>query len=292
MWRPIESYWLRRVSRYRADAGGPMGLVVAAFYRFAALAEEELAPWRQRLVELGQSAGVKGTVLLAPEGVNGTVCGPAPGVEALLAELRSDPRLAKLEVKTAVAPQQTFYRLKVRLKREIVSMGCPTVKPYVGKGELESVAVGTHVPPEQWDALIADPDTLVIDTRNDYEVALGSFAGAIDPGTASFREFPQWVETELRPLVEQRQPKQIAMFCTGGIRCSRVLPGSTISRAAFCATWKPCRNRPVVGPGSASSSTSGSRSTTSSNPEKRACAMPAANPSLPLIAKSPAMSRG
>ena len=198
-----------------------MGLVVAAFYRFAALAEEELAPWRQRLVELGQRAEVKGTVLLAPEGVNGTVCGPAPGVEALLAELRSDPRLAKLEVKTAVAQQQTFYRLKVRLKREIVSMGCPTVKPYVGEGELESAAVGTHVPPEQWDALIADPDTLVIDTRNGYEVALGSFAGAIDPGTASFREFPQWVETGLRPLVEQRQPKQIAMFCTGGIRCEK-----------------------------------------------------------------------
>ena len=148
-----------------------MGLVVAAFYRFAALADEELAPWRQRLVALGQSSEVKGTVLLAPEGVNGTVCGPAAGVEALLAELRSDPRLAKLEVKTAEASKQTFYRLKVRLKREIVSMGCPTVKPYVGKGELESAAVGTHVPPEQWDALIADPDTLVIDTRNDYEVA-------------------------------------------------------------------------------------------------------------------------
>jgi UPF0176 protein len=129
--------------------------------------------------------------------------------------------LEKLEVKTALAPQQTFYRLKVRLKREIVSMGCPTVKPYVGEGELESAAVGTHVPPEQWDALIADPDTLVIDTRNDYEVALGSFAGAVDPGTGSFREFPQWVESELRPLVEQRQPKQIAMFCTGGIRCEK-----------------------------------------------------------------------
>jgi UPF0176 protein len=103
----------------------------------------------------------------------------------------------------------------VRLKREIVTMGEPQVQPYLAS------AVGTHVPPEQWDALIADPDTLVIDTRNAYEVAIGSFAGAIDPGTTTFREFPHWVEQELRPLVEQRQPKAIAMFCTGGIRCEK-----------------------------------------------------------------------
>jgi UPF0176 protein len=101
----------------------------------------------------------------------------------------------------------------VRIKREIVTMGCPTVKP--------AEQVGTYVPPQQWDALIRDPDTLVVDTRNAYEVAVGSFVGAIDPGTESFREFPGWVERELRPLVEQRQPKAIAMFCTGGIRCEK-----------------------------------------------------------------------
>jgi UPF0176 protein len=103
----------------------------------------------------------------------------------------------------------------VRLKREIVCLGQPKVQPYLAS------AVGTHVPPEQWDALIADPDTLVIDTRNAYEVAIGTFAGAIDPGTESFREFPRWVEHELRPLVAERQPKAIAMFCTGGIRCEK-----------------------------------------------------------------------
>ena len=198
-----------------------MPLQVAAFYRFAALTEGELPELRRRLQALGEEGGVKGTVLLAPEGVNGTVCGPAAGVDALLAELRRDARLAKLEVKLAAAHEQTFYRLKVRLKREIVTMGCPTVKPYVGEGPGESAAVGTHVPPEQWDALIADPTTLVIDTRNGYEVALGSFEGAIDPGTRSFREFPHWVETELRPLVEQGRPERIAMFCTGGIRCEK-----------------------------------------------------------------------
>jgi UPF0176 protein len=198
-----------------------MPLQVAAFYRFAALAADELPVMQRRLQALGEAGAVRGTVLLAPEGVNGTVCGPAAGVEALLAELRRDPRLARLEVKLAAASEQTFYRLKVRLKREIVTMGCPTVKPYVGEGPGEIAAVGTHVPPEQWDALIADPTTLVIDTRNGYEVALGSFEGAIDPGTRSFREFPHWVETELRPLVEQRQPERIAMFCTGGIRCEK-----------------------------------------------------------------------
>jgi UPF0176 protein len=103
----------------------------------------------------------------------------------------------------------------VRLKREIVTMGEPQVSPYLAS------EVGTHVPPGQWDALIADPDTLVIDTRNAYEVAIGSFAGALDPGTATFSEFPQWVEQSLRPLVAERQPKAIAMFCTGGIRCEK-----------------------------------------------------------------------
>jgi len=103
----------------------------------------------------------------------------------------------------------------VRLKREIVTMGEPQVQPYLAS------AVGTHVPPREWDALIADPDTLVIDTRNAYEVEIGSFEGAIDPGTATFREFPQWVEQELKPLVEQCQPRALALFCTGGIRCEK-----------------------------------------------------------------------
>jgi len=145
--------------------------------------------------------------------VNGTISGPETGVQAVLAKLRQLPGLAQLEAKFSAAPAQAFHRLKVRIKREIVTMGCPTVKP--------AEQVGTYVPPQQWDALICDPDTLVVDTRNAYEVAVGTFEGAIDPGTESFREFPAWVERELRPLVEQRQPKAIAMFCTGGIRCEK-----------------------------------------------------------------------
>jgi UPF0176 protein len=184
---------------------------VAAFYGFTAMAE--LPPLLLELRALAEAGAVRGTILLAEEGVNGTISGPAPGVQAVLARLRQLPGLAGLEAKFSEATQQAFYRLKVRIKREIVTMGCPTVKP--------AEQVGTYVPPQQWDALIRDPDVLVVDTRNAYEVAVGTFAGAIDPGTESFREFPAWVEQELRPLVEQRQPKAIAMFCTGGIRCEK-----------------------------------------------------------------------
>ncbi|MBM5800440.1 MAG: rhodanese-related sulfurtransferase [Cyanobacteria bacterium K_DeepCast_35m_m2_023] len=182
---------------------------VAAFYRFCAMAD--LEPLRSDLFELAAAAGVRGTILLASEGVNGTISGPEAGVQRVLTRLRQLPGLAQLEAKLSWAPEQAFARLKVRLKREIVSMGCPSVKP--------AEQVGTYVPPEQWDALISDPDTLVIDTRNAYEVAVGHFQGAIDPGTASFRDFPTWAEQQLRPLVAQRQPKALALYCTGGIRC-------------------------------------------------------------------------
>lgn len=182
-----------------------------AFYGFTAM--EGLPALQQELKALAEQGCVRGTILLAEEGVNGTISGPDASVTAVLDRLRQLPGLGGLEAKFSRAEQQTFHRLKVRLKREIVTMGCPTVKP--------AEQVGTYVPPEQWDALIADPDTLVVDTRNRYEVEVGSFAGAIDPGTESFREFPAWVEQTLRPLVEETQPKAIAMFCTGGIRCEK-----------------------------------------------------------------------
>ena len=190
-----------------------MSELVAAFYRFAAL--EDLPHLQQELGDLAEAQGVRGTILLAAEGVNGTIAGADAGVQALLARLRQVAGLERLEAKFSRSDTRAFHRLKVRLKREIVTMGEPQVQPYLAS------AVGTHVPPAQWDALIADPGTLVIDTRNAYEVAIGSFEGALDPGTTTFREFPQWVEQELRPLVEQRQPKAIAMFCTGGIRCEK-----------------------------------------------------------------------
>ena len=188
-----------------------MSVQVAAFYGFTAMAE--LPALQAELRAFAEAGGVRGTILLAEEGVNGTISGPEVGVQAVLAKLRQLPGLTQLEAKFSAAPEQAFHRLKVRIKREIVTMGCPTVKP--------AEQVGTYVPPQQWDALIRDPDTLVVDTRNAYEVAVGTFEGAIDPGTESFREFPAWVERELRPLVAQRQPKAIAMFCTGGIRCEK-----------------------------------------------------------------------
>jgi len=191
-----------------------MSLRVAAFYRFAALVEADLPALRARLLAAGNAGEVKGTVLLASEGVNGTVSGPEAGVEALLELLKqADQGLASLEVKRHSTDVQAFHRLKVRIKREIVTIGRPEVDP--------TAAVGAYLDPQDWNALIASPDTLVIDTRNAYEVAVGTFAGALDPGTASFRDFPAWVERELRPLVEARRPKALALFCTGGIRCEK-----------------------------------------------------------------------
>lgn len=190
-----------------------MSVQVAAFYRFAAL--DQLPALRAELLELAAAQAVRGTILLAAEGVNGTIAGSDVGVEAVLARLRRVAGLERLEAKLSRSQAQAFHRLKVRLKREIVTLGQPDVEPYLAS------TVGTHVPPQQWDALISDPDTLLIDTRNAYEVAIGTFAGAIDPGTGSFREFPAWVERELRPLVAERRPRAIAMFCTGGIRCEK-----------------------------------------------------------------------
>ncbi|MBM5827538.1 MAG: rhodanese-related sulfurtransferase [Cyanobacteria bacterium M_surface_7_m2_040] len=195
----------------RTAAG--QAIAVAAFYRFSAMDAVSLPALRDELVTTAAGCNVRGTILLAAEGVNGTISGPEAGVQRVLARLRRVRGLEPLEAKLSWAPEQAFARLKVRLKREIVTMGCPTVKP--------AEQVGSYVAPADWNALIEDPDTLVIDTRNSYEVAVGTFAGAIDPGTASFREFPAWVEQELRPLVAAHQPKAIAMFCTGGIRCEK-----------------------------------------------------------------------
>ena len=186
-------------------------LLVAAFYRFAPLADR--ISLRQDLLHLGEQAGLRGTVLLAEEGVNGTISGPDAGVHELLAHLRRQPGFEELEAKVHQADQPVFHRFKVRLKREIVSMGRPEVEPLK--------QVGTYVEAREWEAMIADPDTLVIDTRNAYEVAVGSFLGAIDPGTRQFSDFPAWVERELRPLVAERRPQRLALFCTGGIRCEK-----------------------------------------------------------------------
>jgi UPF0176 protein len=208
---------------------------VAAFYRFTPI--HQPAALREQLLQVGQAEELRGTVLVAAEGVNGTICGSAAGVEALLELLRRQPGLADLEARTSWTGEQAFHRLKVRLKREIVTMGCAAVQltppPAEDTAAVEPAALqpaaaaapasrpGTPVPPQAWQELVADPTTLVIDTRNSYEVALGSFTGAIDPGLESFREFPRWVDQQLAPLVEARRPERLALFCTGGIRCEK-----------------------------------------------------------------------
>ncbi|WP_421916449.1 rhodanese-related sulfurtransferase [Mesorhizobium sp.] len=180
---------------------------VAALYRFARLdAFEEL---RAPLAAFCCGRGIKGTLLLAHEGINGTVAGSEADIAALVEHLESIEGLAGLEVKYSGAAEMPFHRMKVRLKREIVTMGIDDIDP--------AKSAGTYVAPADWNALISDPDTIVVDTRNAYEVSIGTFKGAVDPSTASFREFPAWVEAHRGDL----EGRKIAMFCTGGIRCEK-----------------------------------------------------------------------
>ena len=184
---------------------------VAALYRFTRLSD--LAAIKPPLAQLCCTNGVRGTLLLANEGINGTIAGTDDGIDAVLAHIRTLPGCADLEVKDSRAATMPFHRMKVRLKREIVTMGEPDIDP------LEDV--GHYVDPADWNALIADPGTIVIDTRNDYEVAVGSFSGALDPKTRSFRDFPAWFREHRDALVGDGPPPRIAMFCTGGIRCEK-----------------------------------------------------------------------
>lgn len=181
--------------------------IIAALYHFTRFADP--ADLRGPLLELCSTHGVKGSLLLAREGVNGTIAGSRAAIDAVLAHLRALPGCADLEWKEATAAQQPFGRMKVRLKREIVTMGLPDIDP--------KARVGHYVAPNDWNALIAQPDVVVIDTRNDYEVAIGTFQGAIDPATRSFGQFPQWWQDNKHRF----HNKRVAMFCTGGIRCEK-----------------------------------------------------------------------
>lgn len=184
---------------------------ITALYGFAPIPDPE--GLRARLEEVAQGGGVRGTLLIANEGINGTIAGPAAGVEAVLALVTAQPGLEALEVKYAEAETLPFHRLKVRVKPEIVTMGRPDIDPANG--------AGTYVEAEDWNALISDPETLVIDTRNDYEGQIGAFANAVQPNTSGFRDFPAWFETEGRALIAERKPQRVAMYCTGGIRCEK-----------------------------------------------------------------------
>lgn len=190
----------------------PSAVKVAALYHFAVV--DDPAALRLQVLALCEEHRLKGTILLAHEGMNGTIAGAPDDIDSVIAGLRSLPRFADLEVKYSEASAMPFLRMKVRLKKEIVSMGVEGVDAATGKGD--------YVDPADWNNLIADPDTIVIDTRNAYEVAIGSFAGAINPETESFRDFPAWFDAFAEQLRQdsRAQPK-IAMFCTGGIRCEK-----------------------------------------------------------------------
>jgi UPF0176 protein len=188
-----------------------MPIKVAALYQFAAL--PDFAALREPLRAICAGLGLRGSVLLAAEGINGTVAGEAAAIDALVGELQHGSlfcgRLDHLELKFSAAAEMPFRRLKIRLKKEIVTLGDAATDP--------TRQVGVYVAPADWNALIAEPDTLLIDTRNAFEVAIGSFAGAVDPNIASFGQFKEFVARALDP----DRHKKIAMFCTGGIRCEK-----------------------------------------------------------------------
>ncbi|MFT4719911.1 MAG: UPF0176 protein [Candidatus Azotimanducaceae bacterium] len=182
-------------------------IVVCALYHFAPFSDH--ADWQAPLLQLMSEHGLRGTLLLADEGINGTIAGHRAGIDALLMLLRGDERFVSLKSKLSFDKQMPFHRAKVKLKREIVTMGVEDIDPLN--------IVGTYVKPQDWNALISDPDVTVIDTRNEYEIHIGSFQNAINPHTTSFREFPAYAEAHL----DTQTHKKVAMFCTGGIRCEK-----------------------------------------------------------------------
>lgn len=181
--------------------------LVAALYRFVSLPQWQ--EMRDPLFAFCNERGIRGTLLLAHEGINGTVAGTHEAIGELIAYLEAIPELAGLEVKYSNAANMPFHRMKVRLKREIVTMRVEGLDPVNN--------VGTYLTPTEWNDLIADPETVVIDTRNDYEFAIGTFRNALDPKTSSFSEFPQWAQEHL----DEFKGRKVAMFCTGGIRCEK-----------------------------------------------------------------------
>ena len=181
--------------------------IVCALYKFVTL--ENYEAMRQPLLDAMLENHIKGTLLLAAEGINGTISGPREGIDNLLAYLNADVRINPVSSKESLHDDAPFYRTKVKLKKEIVTLGVEGIDPLK--------TVGTYVKPQDWNALISDPDVTVIDTRNDYEIEIGYFKHAIDPKTQTFREFPEYVKEHLDPS----KNKKVAMFCTGGIRCEK-----------------------------------------------------------------------
>ncbi len=189
------------------STSGTGDILVAALYKFTQL--DNFSALREPLLDYCMAQGIRGTLLLAKEGINGTIAGAPEGIHRVLSWLRADERINGFDVKFSHDDAMPFYRMKVKLKKEIVTLGQGDIDP--------NTVVGHYVEPEDWNALINDDDVVLIDTRNDYECDIGSFKGAINPRTTTFREFPEYVKKSLDP----RKHKKVAMFCTGGIRCEK-----------------------------------------------------------------------
>jgi UPF0176 protein len=185
------------------------GVTVAALYRFAVVADP--ASVRAHLFDACEQVGVRGTLIVATEGINGTIAGSESSIDSVLSAIRSLSGFAELDVKFSSADTMPFYRLKVHHKQEIVTFGVPEADP--------NTRAGTYVAAQDWNTLIEDPQTLVIDCRNTYETRIGTFEGAVDPGTDTSREFPEWFRANRETLMQGKQ--RVAMFCTGGIRCEK-----------------------------------------------------------------------
>ena len=184
-----------------------MERTIITFYRFTHLPDCE--QWKVRLEQLGQREGILGTIILGQEGINATLSGTEDGISAFMKRLRCDDRFADMPARTCVTSRETFYRLRITVRDEIVTLGVPGIDP--------TERVGEYVEPEDWNDLLADPDVLLVDTRNDYEVELGTFKGAVNPRTETFCQWPQFVKDSLAKSTKRK----VAMFCTGGIRCEK-----------------------------------------------------------------------
>ena len=184
-------------------------ILVAALYKFVEI--DDPLSLQSNLYEICEKNNIMGTILIANEGINGTISGKTNKINQTISLLKSDKRFTNIEIKYSSTDKQPFHRMKVRLKKEIVTIGLPEINP--------NNKVGTYVKPDDWNDLISDPNVVVIDTRNKYETKIGSFKNALDPETSSFREFPDWVK-KFKSSKENAN-KKIAMFCTGGIRCEK-----------------------------------------------------------------------
>ena len=186
---------------------------VAAFYSFLSILDQDIFLIKDQLTTLAKDQEIKGTILIASEGFNGTICGPENGISIFIERLKQFINTSEFSVKYSWSPKQAFRRFKARKKKEIVTLGLKQINP--------STSVGTYVKASDWNRFLEDSDTVVIDTRNEYEIKIGTFAGAINPHTNSFREFPVWVQKVLKPLIENKPSLKIGMYCTGGIRCEK-----------------------------------------------------------------------